>query len=173
MTTFLKYIFSAIILFSGIQTFARPRFVNLDYELSYAKFVGLVAVNDFDTLGNIKFTSIEYNDTISFAYVGAEFSDRAMFSRPDLFLTASLPSIGDTVLVVIDSLGKVSLFAKQIEIYYRFWSPWITGSLALFSFSSPALPVDKKWESEPVSKRYHECWDGCFLPKEYLKSFGR
>ncbi len=155
-----------------MQTIARPRFLNLDYELANSKFVGLVVVNNYDSLGNIKFLSVEYKDTTTFAYVAADATDRYLFSNPDLFLTASLPSKGDTVLIVLDSLGRVSLFAKETGNYYRFWSPWITGSLVLFSFLPPAIPIDKKNEiKKSSSENYNECWDGCLLLKNDLRLY--
>jgi hypothetical protein len=171
MSVILKYCLLFILSHYGTNQMAKPRVVSLDYELAHSTFTGLVIVNDYDSNGNIKFSSLEFKDTTNIAFVDANFTDRNFYSNPKLFLTASLPSKGDTVLIVLDSTKDVSLFAKQTGNYYRFWSPWITGSEALFSFSPPAIAIDKACESEGASKHYSMCWDGCLLPINDLRSY--
>jgi hypothetical protein len=157
-------------------TFARPRGVLLDDELRYAKFVGTVVIDNYDGKGGIYFHSTDYKDTISKAFGNFYGTDGLIWSNPvKTELTTCTPFKKDTVLIVIDTNNRVSLFAKILADKYRFWSPYFTGSLALFRFSYPAEILDKSLEVKELGqangKTYLACWDGCYLKKEYLKSF--
>ncbi|MGB8195254.1 MAG: hypothetical protein WCF67_25180 [Chitinophagaceae bacterium] len=159
----------ALALIATITLYAKPRTVQLNQELKNAKFIGLVTVDGYDGKGNILFHSIEYKDTIYAAianYYGPD-GFRLPGNDPDNW-TGNWPFQRETVLIVVDSLNKVSLFAKKIRNDYRFWSPHFTGSIALFRFSGAARKLDggKGLENDEESG---SCWDGCLLPiKELL-----
>lgn len=58
------------------------------------------------------------------------------------------PRIGDTCLIVIDSLNRVSLFAMLVGDKYVFWDPYPnSGWVSIFAFSSPFEHFSKPPES--------------------------
>ena len=165
------------IFFLSTSLFGRPRGVFLDDELRFAKFVGTVVIDRYDNQGTVYFHSIEYSDTITKALGQFYGEDGFTFPNPDKNdLTACSPFKKDTVLIVINSSNRVSLFARLQADKYRFWSPYMTGSIALFRFSSPAEILNSDKEVKNLNRTnkdqtYFACWDGCFLRKEYLKMY--
>jgi len=148
---------------------AKPRFVKFEKELKKAIFVGLVIVEKYDENGTIHFRSLEFLDTINTAF--SSFSNQNQYSFDiNSYCTGSYPNPKDTVLIVIDSVNEVSLFAKYTKGNYRFWSPEETGSIALFQFSEPALklPFEK---SDENNEKIKTCWDGCLLPVVCLNNY--
>ena len=169
MTQYYKHISLFILtIFATIGLYAKPRFVQFNKELKNAKFIGLVVVDGYNNTGNILFHSIEYKDTTKTALAYYNGPDGYKFPDPDTnHWTACWPFKKDTVLILIDSLNKVSLFAKKIKTDFRFWSPYYTGSVALFEFSNPATKLTTEKGLGNYGK-LDSCWDGCLLPINQL-----
>ena len=169
MTQYYKNISIFVLaIFATISLYAKPRFVQLEKELKNAKFIGLVIVDGYDNNSNILFHFIEDSDTIKIAFVNYKGPDGYKFHNPDTnHWTGDFPFKKDTVLIVIDTSNKVSLFARKLMTDYRFWSPYFTGSLALFEFSSPATKLATEKGLENFGK-LNSCWDGCLLPINQL-----
>jgi hypothetical protein len=169
MTQHYKHISVFILtIFVTVSSYAKPRIVQFDKELKNAKFIGLVIVEGYDNNGNILFYSIEYTDTIKIAFANYKGPDGYKFPDPDRnHWTGYWPFKKDTVLILIDSLYKVSLFAKKIKTNYRFWSPYYTGSIALFEFSNPSMKLTTE-KGLVNSGKLNSCWDGCLLPVNQL-----
>ena len=89
-------------------------------------------------------------------------------------LTAEWPPVGAEVLVVVDADGIVSLFARRIGDDYRFWSPMMTGSFALFACRPPARPLPgNEIPREQVGADVAPAsWDGCLMPVASVASRG-
>ena len=154
----------SLIFLASIATWAKPRFVDLDKELSEATLIKNVEVTGYTE------TTVLFVD----AATGEKFEvktngDVSSQLKYDKNSTGYWPNVGEKVLVVIDTDERVSLFAARVGAHYRFWSPDVTGSIALFQFKAPAvkLPNEKGVESNPEG--YESCWDGCLYPVAELK----
>ena len=146
----------------------KPRSVDFEKEMSTAKFIGTVIIDSYDDEGNFQFQSTEFKDTIKSAKINGKFDYWALDNAEDW--AGHSPQLKDTVLIVLDSTSKISLFAKLVGNEYRFWSPQYTISSALFAFKSPAkrLNIVSLHNSEDD---LFSCWDGCLLDKEALNLY--
>lgn len=173
MVKHFKYLIKFVIVSLSVHGVdAKPRVVVLEKELINAAFVGLVVVDSYSNDGNILFHSLEYTDTLKKAFVNHKGPDGYKFPNPGAnYWTAYLPFKMDTVLIVVDKEKSVSLFARKINANYRFWSPYFTGSIALFYFSNQARKLPDQKERKTSLVNLGSCWDGCLLPIEKLSSY--
>jgi len=181
------FIVALMITFICLDLCGKPRKIIIESELKYAKYIGVVEIqeyfldeNDTNFLGNgigidairfLKMKSIE-NDSI---FNASTIKSKAMIPKYQLIdystrntFTGYWPNIGDTLLVIIDSLYRISLFGHGGEDVYRIWSPYLTGSIATFRIEDPALPLsgeDSDCYNMPSGKY---CWDGCLLKSDAI-----
>ncbi len=150
---------------------AEPRSVDLNSELEGASVVAEVTVLQYmdDRL---------WIQSVRDTFVRAEvpYSDYPGWN-PKRFIqenwknerrrTALWPPVGSTVLIVLNNAGTVSLFAEAVSEGYRFWSPMMTGSVALFECEPPA----KVLEPFPAKGEFYKnkSWDGCLVPVSAVK----
>jgi len=146
---------------------AKPRAVYLDKELKEASLIEYVEITGYaDSMLTVKPVEGKKTFNIPVGHV------MAMDGIMDI-LTSHWPVKGEKVLVVLNTEGKLSLFAYKQDTQYRFWSPHETGSLAIFYFKKPAAKLpDQKGLSYDTGE-YETCWDGCLLPTELVKTYGR
>jgi hypothetical protein len=164
-----KYLQTIFLLILTINAYSAPRWIYLDNELKYAKLTSYVEIKKYSN-NRIFFANIN-TKKMSSAIV---YQDYISGQKIKKYQTAYWPEIGDRVLIIINKKNVVSLFAKPQGIFYRFWSPENTMSLAMFYFKKPAikLPNQKYWASSPEGHPdYEACWDGCLLPIGKLNSY--
>ncbi|MDZ7876434.1 MAG: hypothetical protein U5L45_02125 [Saprospiraceae bacterium] len=147
---------------------SKPRTLDFEKEMTTAKFIGTVIIDSYDAQGLFQFQSIEFKDTVKSAKIDDRFDYWALDNTADW--SGHSPIVKDTVLIVLDSTNKISLFAKLIGNEYRFWRPQFTVSSVLFSFKSPAKRLhDVALHNEEDD--LFSCWDGCLLDKEALNLY--
>lgn len=143
---------------------AKPRFIDLEKELLGAKTIAWAKIVGYgDSTVN---AMTQGGDTIK----ASLFVHRGVRGpKPTDIWTMYQPAPGDSVLIVINQKGELSLCAFKQEKYYRFWSPHNSGSVAFFSFKEPAIRLP----TEPMRQgdRPNECWDGCLYPINSLAQF--
>jgi hypothetical protein len=146
----------------------KPRAVDFEKEMTTAKFIGTVIIENYDEKGQFQFQSIEFKDTLKSAIVNGKFDYWAFDKAADW--SGHSPLVKDTVLIVLDAGNKISLFAKLVGNEYRFWSPQYTVSSALFTFKAPAKRLNEVALHNDEDDLF-SCWDGCLLDKEALSLY--
>jgi hypothetical protein len=163
----MKYLLTLIITISTTcGLFAKPRTVFLDKELQEATLIEFVEIISYSDSAII-FRTIIGDRTIT-SKIG-----RGVIKahQGDKFKTGYWPVIGEKVLVIVGQNDFISLFANKIGENYRFWSPYYTGSVALFCFKSPATKLPDQTGIKENLRGYETCWDGCILPSNKLNTF--
>lgn len=152
---------------------SKPRLVDLPEEALSAHTVAIVHVHAYDD-SLLRCTREPDSAHVSFKYPVARENQISLNPiRANLdsllttgeHLTASYPPVGAKVVVIADSGGEVSLFAGHAANGWRFWSPWVTFSVAMFRYSPPTKPVGQNAHSDAVS------WDGCVVPDSVVRSW--
>ena len=144
---------------------AKPRTIYLGRELKNASLIELGEIIGY-TDSTIIFKLI-VNDTI----FNARTNGANKVQQTKKYTTGYWPLIGEKVLVVVGQNGYISLFANKQGNNYRFWSPFYTGSTALFCFKSPATKLPDNTGLKENLKNYESCWDGCLLPCNLLQTY--
>lgn len=181
----MKKIIVTIFLFGIIAiAFTRPRFINLNKEIKSSNFVGLVEIMEYlvykdntgesDNYKNIKSVKMRIISNDSLILANTKKSEYILslllfvdYSQKYSY-TGFWPNTGDTVLVVIDSLDIVSTFGVNEGEYYRIWSPYETGSSAIFDLSSDIHTLPGEGMCSLSASGTMRCWDGCLVRKKYL-----
>ena len=172
------------------KSMAKPRTVFLDKELKEAIYFDYVEVIDY-TDTSLLFREVEGHDgfyspawlrtqnfTLNARHQAVVLSAKTHSGQGfnkgfDKFTTGYWPQKGEKVLIVINKENRVSLFARKIADKYRFWSPFVTGSIALFYYKAPALKLKDHHGLSDNSGDYRSCWDGCLLPVKKLLTYAR
>jgi hypothetical protein len=81
--------------------------------------------------------------------------------------TAAWPPVGSEAVVVCDSTERISLFARHVGGGWRFWSPHVTLSVALFACDPSALLLKPDYLNKGAS------WDGCIVPDSLARRWLR
>ena len=156
---------------------AESRGVDLKAELQSARLVAEVEIEEYTPEG-LRFRlqgSSDKNPALSARYWGADNSKwvpevAATLDFNQNILTGEWPPRGSKVLIVVDADNVISLFAWKRGADYRFWSPWMTGSLAGFTCEPPARPLPKQADDFMGPNRG---WDGCLVPVAELETLRR
>lgn len=159
----------ALILLAS-PVWAGSRGVDLRAELQSAQLVGEVEIVDYTPEG-LRF---RFHGSNPVEPLSARYSDdptwvprvAATLDFHQDILTAEWPPRGSSVLIVVDSDNIISLFAWEHGADYRFWSPWMTGSVAYFLCESPARPLEAT-RGRSTQDPTHS-WDGCLMPAAEL-----
>jgi hypothetical protein len=168
MTREIKYIVTFIVLIMTMGLTAKPRSVFLDKELKEALITEYVEIMNY-TDSTIIFKVIDNNKLLT-AKIRRTPTQEQGSEKPS---TGVWPLKGNKVLIVVGKNGFVSMFADKQNEFYRFWSPGYTGSTAIFYFKKPALKLGDNNGLNVVKGEYETCWDGCLLPVDKLKTYGR
>ena len=165
----MKYLVVLFLVFCSIAYTpfsTKSHHIEFEKEMAEAKFIGKVVIEDYDTNGVFQFRSLEFKDTIKSAQSHLWFNKfrYTPLDTSDYWTTAS-PKAEDTVLIVLDSTYKISLFAKLIDNDYRFWDPINSMSVATFSFKPPAKKLK---ETRFYTQYASSCLDGCLVYKDSL-----
>lgn len=148
---------------------AEPRGVVLIRELRQAKVVMPVRIDSYAKEGLVctplkgarPFKSFKYSTDPTWNPSVSVFVRRDQNS----IWTAEWPAAGSEILIVVGQDGVVSLFADRQRDQWRFWSPHMTGSVALFECAPPSKPI------EPVSGHENGSWDGCVMPVKAVRQW--
>jgi|SRR5688572_20536003 len=163
----ISYLILCVLILHATSVFAKPRTIYLDKELKEASLIEYVEILGYaDSTLTVQPVGGKNKITVKANGVSASFGIVEV-------LTSYWPAKGEKVLVVIGANGFVSLFATKQGEQYRFWSPFNTGSLAIFYFKKPALKLpDQKGLSYDTGE-YETCWDGCLLAVDLVMTYGR
>lgn len=144
----------------------KPRFINIERELKQAPIVTEVIISSYTD------TTIVYRPlTNNFSAGALRFKQSyPMPKQANQLLTGCSPAVGDTVLIVSDTTGRVSLFAEIIKDDYRFWSPYFTGSVAYFEYKAPFTRLEGRKE-ETHTDGSITGWDGCLLKRSLIGKY--
>ncbi|WP_338791766.1 hypothetical protein [Bernardetia sp. MNP-M8] len=156
------------------SSFVKPLPFNIHKELEEAQRIVKGTILSYDTENIIiKFQNKTTNKIDSAVVAGGLLNesskeiDNKVSVRNKLTLSGKLPAIGEEVLMVISDKNYVRLFAYEKKDYYRFWTPIMAGSLSIFHFESPALPIF------PNDSYYNvgdgRCFDGCLYPIDQIE----
>lgn len=185
----LKYLLLFFLAVLGsFSAWCKPRSVYLDKELKDALYINYVQIERytdstvlFSELGSYQgYYSYEWFDTENFALQARNeitllsaniFIGNGMSQSFNKHTTGYVPELHEKVLIVIDKKGDVSLFAHLQDEMFRFWSPFYTGSLAMFHFKPPAIKIPSDDNDILPSKGYESSWDGCLLPLGKLLTY--
>lgn len=158
---------------------AGPRGVDLRAELQSAQLVEDVEIEEYTPEGLIFRIQDNPRKPLSARYWGAGDSKwvpdvaAALNFNQDI-LTGEWPPRGSKVLIVVDADNVISLFAWKQDSDYRFWSPWMTGSVASFICELPARPLaGRRPGREGFSAHPNRSWDGCLVPVAELATLPR
>ena len=163
------------LVFLASPVWAEPRGVDLRAELQSARLVAEVEIEEYTPEGLLFRLQDNPRKPLSARYWGADDSKwvpevAATLDFNQVILTGEWPPRGSNVLIVVDADNIVSLFAWQKGPDYRFWSPWMTGSLAGFTCEPPARPLPGQADG---FMGQHRGWDGCLLPVAELETLRR
>lgn len=161
----MKVFATVSVCFILLTSFVKPRFVDMEEELQNADFVGEVLVRSYGE--KYMYYSRLATPTVIDSTVSNHVIAYANYTDGDL--TNTWPNANDVVLMVASEY--VSLFAEVQKDDYRFWSPYFTGSVAMFSFKAPFRKLPTEDEDTWGDKK--GCWDGCLLKKEELVKWRR
>lgn len=144
---------------------SKPRLVRMNEEMKNASMVTygtLMSYNDSTII-------IREQDTHFFRTIPHHLykPNHLTCSAPG---TGCFPAPGSDLLVVANEKGILSLFAILQNDYYQFWSPMETGSIALFSFHPPFIPLPGDHITTREQDGETTCWNGCLLPADSLAS---
>ncbi|MBI4342342.1 MAG: HEAT repeat domain-containing protein [Candidatus Omnitrophica bacterium] len=147
--------------------------MDLRAELQSARLVEDVEIDEYTPQGLIFRLQDNPRKPLSARYWGADDSKWvpnvvATLDFNQDILTGEWPPGGSKVLLVVDADNIISLFAWERGADYRFWSPWMTGSLAGFICEPPARPLPRQADSFMGANRGWESWDGCLVPAAEL-----
>lgn len=149
-----------------INRTVESRYVDIERELKRAPIVTEAVIASYG------------DSTVNYTPLTDSFSPGALrmrktFAMPkeaNQLLTGCSPEVGDTVLIVSDTTGRVSLFAEIIKDEYRFWSPYFTGSVAFFEYKAPFTHLEgRKEETHPDGSITG--WDGCLLKRSLIGGY--
>ncbi len=163
--------------FLASPLWAEPRGVDLQAELRSAQLVENVEILEYTPAG-LRFALLNQDASVKpliARYWGADDSKwvpevAATLDFNQDTLTGEWPPRGSKVLIVVDSDKTISLFAWKQDSDYRFWSPWMTGSLAGFTCEPPARPLPKQADNVMGPNRG---WDGCLVSVAELATLRR
>ena len=153
----------------SICSWAKPIAYDVSKLIGSATFVGEVVITKYDsTEGVMRFKSLEFQDTINQAFCSNFIGYTFNYENSESW-TSYFPNVGDTVLIVVEGGEHAAVFGKQIGEFYRLWSTLYSGSIAIFNFEAPLLPISKEdimWNNDSSTA----CWDGCLFPVSQLRS---
>ncbi len=150
----------ALVLFAVVAD-AKPRFVALAAELESASVVARVKVAGYHA-GGLTLMPLDPSNAPPRADF-PDWVDRGWVPRPlpswtgEEMLTGEWPPVGAEVLIVLDVHGAISLFARLLDGEWRFFSPYMTGSTALFDCTGASPLKGNKLASS---------WDGCLAARK-------
>jgi len=162
-----------VLTFLASPVWAEPRGVDLKAELQSAQLVEDVEILDYTPEGlrfrlqdTLVVEGIRRAEPLTARYWGADDSKwvpnvAATLDFNQDILTGEWPPRGSKVLIVVDADNVISLFAWKRGANYRFWSPWMTESVAGFTCEPPARPLPKQADNFMGPNRG---WDGCLVP---------
>jgi len=163
----MKKLLTISILLLTLNALARPIGYNVSDLIGSAKFVGEVVVTSYDSLEHtVNFKSLKYQDTLNQASCAIHKGFNYSNPESDQW-TNNLPFVGDTVLIIVNGYGTAVVFGKKVNNYYRLWSTVFSGSIAVFRFEAPILPLNNDEILDPTDTMT-SCWDGCLIPVSKL-----
>lgn len=170
--------------------FSAPRTVDIAKELADASFIGLVEIQEYYDdndmiLNNFKEDSAKLIHKIklrilpsdSIFYVSTnkkiKYASYGYIRDPEnKGYTGYWPLKGDIVLIITDSLNDVSLFGNKLGNQFLVWSPYLTGSIALFRFKAQTeftcYDCADYFEIPPPILQRMGCLDKCLFPTKSI-----
>ncbi|PCJ67442.1 MAG: hypothetical protein COA58_03740 [Bacteroidetes bacterium] len=152
---------------------AKNRHIDFDNELKEAEVIKLCHVISYsDTTMTV--IHIKSGDTLTFNCKGKVSADA--YRRRTLEIDPSTnemygywPKIGESVLILADSLHSIKLMALEMGSDYKFWDPNADLLGSWFHFSKLARPTVYCRDNSPSPMNQKDnCFDGCLYPIELI-----
>ena len=166
--------FLILLVFAICSSFARPILFDIDKEINEAKRIVKGTIVSYDEENaQVTFLNSTTGKTETARAIGnimaesPQESDARITNTNISILTGSVPMIGQEVLMVINETNLVRLFAYEADGYYRFWTQIRAGSVSLFKFELPALPLQTRNPFYGASGIF--CIDGCLYPIDQIE----
>jgi hypothetical protein len=153
-------------------------FIYIKHELDIAKAIQTVTIYNY-TDSTMSYRTAKSNKTLIIKSKRGRFLDLKKASKisvkDDLKqeFGGKWPTIGQSVLMVIDSTNSVKLFAFRVDNDYRFWDP----NSIPFANSIFFIPKEKPFKQLPICLQipddksgYWTCTDGCLVDAKAIKS---
>jgi hypothetical protein len=143
--------------------------VFLDSVLESAKFIGEVNFVSVDRMhGLMEFSMLDNSGMLATPYSFLFGIKKGEENENDSLLTGTEPPKTEKrLLVITDSSGYVSLFAKISGSSYIIWNPWKYRELTRFVVSKKLLQNKKNTAS--FKENVYEIRDKAIIPKENIK----
>ena len=171
-----------LILVNCLAARAEPRDIDVKYEIKEATIVQLGKVLSYEK-GHFVFSANGVKKSVFYGLYFENHNDVEGIRNSDwvpkgvkslddmkrhdfLFETGNWPPIGVDILIVVNKINSVSVFAWKTGDSYRFWSPHFTGSSAFFL----CLPPFKPASSKIVGANRDTSWEGCLIPSSKVQS---
>jgi hypothetical protein len=173
---------------TSLIAFSKPYYVDIDKTLKTGKFFGEVVVLKYV----LEMDSLKYRDVKSMTVKVFGIKDSVftitktcpsdywaylIFKTYDPRMNCYWPSVGDTVLLALDSTYSISFFGqKENKTQYKLFTPFSTGSATILL--SKTLFLALKWNSKKIAPvknetgAYKYIW-GLYATKEELLAIKR
>lgn len=148
---------------------AEPRYVDLLAELKSSRIVAPCRITSYDKDGLHCELSREPRSKFVFKYSDDPKWMPHISTDSSSVGTEIWPPVNASVVVVVGKDNIVSLFALAQNAMWRFWSPVMTGSTAIFECRPPSSVI-KLVHGQKDSEKY-KSWDGCMLSSQDLEGF--
>lgn len=171
MKTFRLNTIFAVVVFQFLSPLAEaePRYVDFLGELKSSETVALVRISAYSDEGLVCEALRGSPSRFTFKY--SDDPKWKPFVSKDLKQvgTAIWPPVGSSLIVVVGKDKVVSLFALEENDQWRFWSPRMTDSSAMFECLPPSRTI--KLVHGQKDKEQYKSWDGCLMPSRELERF--
>ena len=159
-----KYFFLPIflyILFSQSSVIAQIKSIDFEREIQEYDTLRFCEIINY-AKGKLFIKPINAVDTLSIK-IATKQHKIDLTSR----ISGSIPSNGDTVLILFNKKSEVSLMAKKWDnIYFRFWSPVFQSPI--FEYKRPGKNINGFSEKDDFKKDNYSCDDGCLYPVDFI-----
>ncbi len=168
----LRSIILTLVLISTYNAQAKVRLIHIDQSLNRAKSIKKIFIIGYND-SMMLYKLLNSNDTLRIYCQTKKESEsfreilmvRKLITKTDL--TGKWPNIGQQVLIVVDSINEVSLFAIKSGNNYRFWDPSSTpysNSVFIIPKEKPYKPLEICTDWDPdKNDNYWRCTDGCLV----------
>jgi hypothetical protein len=180
----MRHKFIIIFVLTSLISFSKPYYIDLDKTIKTGKFFGEVVVlqyvleMDSSSLSNVKSMTVKFFETKDSVFTiiklcPSDYRSYLRYKTYDSRMNCYWPSVGDTVLMALDSTYALTFFGTKADNKkYKLYTPFFTGSATIFLSSKLLVPYkfgDKKQTSDrsTYNGAYSYIW-GLYATKQEL-----
>ncbi|WP_052599683.1 hypothetical protein [Aureispira sp. CCB-QB1] len=157
-----------VLILSSISNLSNARGISVDFIKLLAESSKIIRIKVISIENQVlKYINLNSQKIGSASTLGTQPNTNKEYS-----LSGYLPRLGDTVVIVINNLNEVCLYAKKINSNYKFWSPLVSTSRTLFFYPRPvkviSLGHEERWRIIK-KKQYFYSLDSCILESKYFE----